>query len=384
MNKDTLIKLVPVGIIIVGTAILSVVFFKQVKISPRSNKKAGLQIESLDSEPLEININGQHRGNTPFIDDTLTPGRISLELKNAQGGYSTSLDLFENTRTTVLRHVSGSPLLSGGEIVWLEKIAGSNSRLNIIGAPEKAKIFIDGEEVGSIPYISDSLVAKSYDIKVVMPGYKEGLIRVSLREGYQLVLEVSLPIIPIPQGEIQHISDQETVEISILDLSSSNSYLTSFPSDWAKAVAVYIEENQISSLPTSLYFDYSGNFYDRDGLSINITSPAFLESLPANQQLLTIGYLGNTTTGKLSEVAEKELLNLKTQLGSSSLGKVKILPTGVGWLRVRSSPNLSGSEVAKINEGEEYAVIEEVSGWVKIKVSKEISGWVSTTYAKKL
>ena len=60
--------------------------------------------------------------------------------------------------------------------------------------------------------------------------------------------------------------------------------------------------------------------------------------------------------------------------------KIKILPTGTGWLRVRSAPGLSGAEVTKVNVGEEFAMLEESGTWIKIRVDEQTEGWVSSTY----
>jgi len=200
MNKELLVKLIPVAIIVVGTGILSVIFFGKGQLRISSPKKAGLQVESLSQEKLEVFIDGQLKGTTPFLDDNLKPGRISLELKSTQGSYATSLDLYENTRTTVLRQVSASPILSGGEVVWLEKIAVSGqSRLNVIGTPEGAKVFLEENEVGTIPYISETMDSGTYLIRITAPNYKEEVVRVSLQDGYQLTAEITLPIIPVPQ-----------------------------------------------------------------------------------------------------------------------------------------------------------------------------------------
>lgn len=62
---------------------------------------------------------------------------------------------------------------------------------------------------------------------------------------------------------------------------------------------------------------------------------------------------------------------------------VKILATSTGWLRVRSKPGFGGVEVAKVNPGEEYSVLEENAGWYRIKLDDGKEGWISGQYAKK-
>lgn len=56
-----------------------------------------------------------------------------------------------------------------------------------------------------------------------------------------------------------------------------------------------------------------------------------------------------------------------------------ITETPTGWLRVRKTP--SGSELAKVDVGESFPVIEEVNSWVKIQLEDSSQGWVSSKYA---
>jgi len=66
--------------------------------------------------------------------------------------------------------------------------------------------------------------------------------------------------------------------------------------------------------------------------------------------------------------------------------KVKILPTGVGFLRVRSGPSTSEAEVAQVEPGETYVLIEqdEESGWYKIEYEEGEEGWVTDQYAEEV
>jgi hypothetical protein len=63
---------------------------------------------------------------------------------------------------------------------------------------------------------------------------------------------------------------------------------------------------------------------------------------------------------------------------------VQILDTPTGWLRVRSEPSTSASEAGKVNPGEKFPVIEEKTGWYKIKMTDGSEGWISGRYAEKV
>ena len=68
------------------------------------------------------------------------------------------------------------------------------------------------------------------------------------------------------------------------------------------------------------------------------------------------------------------------------VNKVKILPTGVGFLRVRSNPGIGSEEVGQVNPGETYVYlsIDEDTGWYEIEYEEEETGWVSGDYVEEL
>lgn len=77
----------------------------------------------------------------------------------------------------------------------------------------------------------------------------------------------------------------------------------------------------------------------------------------------------------------------------SNLGKIEILDTGVGFLRVRQEPGISSSVLGQVKQGETYNVLEESdNNWYKIKVilntnsgeSQQFEGWVSGEFVRRL
>lgn len=72
---------------------------------------------------------------------------------------------------------------------------------------------------------------------------------------------------------------------------------------------------------------------------------------------------------------------------------VQILSTPTGFLRVRSGPGTTGTEIAQVKPGDEYPFLDEdvATGWVKIQyeapaagLPNGITGWVSGQYVKKI
>ena len=63
---------------------------------------------------------------------------------------------------------------------------------------------------------------------------------------------------------------------------------------------------------------------------------------------------------------------------------VRIRPTSVGYLNVRSGPSTTFDTVTQANSGTEYPFIEEQSGWYHIRVDDALTGWVITTFAERI
>lgn len=63
---------------------------------------------------------------------------------------------------------------------------------------------------------------------------------------------------------------------------------------------------------------------------------------------------------------------------------IEILKTGTGWLRVRSEPNLTASEAARVDPGDQFAVLDEQTGWYKIEYNKNEEGWISSQYTREV
>jgi uncharacterized protein YgiM (DUF1202 family) len=58
------------------------------------------------------------------------------------------------------------------------------------------------------------------------------------------------------------------------------------------------------------------------------------------------------------------------------------LQTPTGFLRVRDQASLGGAEIGQVKPGETYTLLDEQSGWYKIKFNNK-EGWISSQYAQK-
>ncbi|MBP8591514.1 PEGA domain-containing protein [Candidatus Shapirobacteria bacterium] len=127
-------------------------------------------------------------------------------------------------------------------------------------------------------------------------------------------------------------------------------------------------------------------------------TPLFLEKIESGQHIVEISKAGyrnyvlklNLNAGyelecQIKLAAEKEEKKGEEALPSAAPAPrqetVKILPTPNGWLKVRQGPGTSFPEIARVNSGEEFPVLEEKTGWFKIKTKEGQEGWISGQYA---
>lgn len=91
----------------------------------------------------------------------------------------------------------------------------------------------------------------------------------------------------------------------------------------------------------------------------------------------------------INAVAKKEA----TESAKPGVAYVTIDDNPQGWLRVRLDGSVDASEAAKVKPGEKYELMDEKSGWYKIKYNNNeeglfegefIDGWVSSEYSTKV
>lgn len=81
-------------------------------------------------------------------------------------------------------------------------------------------------------------------------------------------------------------------------------------------------------------------------------------------------------------ISEVDLSNLSTPTISVS-SQVVVKATPGGFLRVRDSASINGVEIARVNPGDTLTLLQELSGWDKIKLPDGREGYVSSQYVDK-
>src|SRR3989339_589675 len=67
-----------------------------------------------------------------------------------------------------------------------------------------------------------------------------------------------------------------------------------------------------------------------------------------------------------------------------SFPKLKIMDTGLGYLKVRSGPSREAAEVSKVKTGDVYPYSDQDNNWYEIRISSDVVGWVFGDYIEEL
>lgn len=368
-------------LIIIGSFLVSFVsyylFNRFVRKSSTQDLPAALHVESL-GKPLTVVLDNSILGKTPFHSESLKEGVSSFVLSSDENSLRTKINLVSSVLTVVNWDLGPSDIFSEGEIIWMEKVSDKPS-LVVFGNPEGAEVRLDDEFLGTTPVSSDKLTIGDHAVKVSKLGYKARTVKIKIQDGYKLSIKFQLFLIP-GTGDSPTIPFSSETRYTIHDLSSSDSLLYSDTSSWVRGLSYFLGESGSSpsgDKKVDYYFDYQGKVFDPSGFKVADNSEV------AKAEKLTLGYLGRKSDSGVTEEARKSLVAF-AQRALISQKLVEILSTGTGWLRVRSTPSLTGDEVSKVNVGEKVTFLDENGSWYQIKLSDGKTGWISAAFAKKL
>lgn len=331
-----------------------------------------------------VSLNGKTVGKTFFENKNLKAGEylvsLSAELGEATGSatpsattkvtWESKVKLTANTQTVVNRSFGPSEIFSAGEVLTLEKGSG----LSIVSNPEGAAVTIDGKDTGETPLALEERETRT--IKLNKKGYFGRELTVKIPTGYRLTIVSNLAINPLSP-----LTEKETRDkVKLIDLATDNAALLANPKDWAAGVFYFDQKFASSSADLDLLLDSRG--------ATHSATPKRWEAKVKDKKEARVGYLGKTGEN-LPEEAKKAWDSLIAAFtggasSSSGSGQIEVTATPTGFLRVRQTPSTGGVEITRVSPGEKFALLEERSGWYKIKLSDGKEGWVSAQYAKKL
>jgi len=341
--------------------------------------KAALSVNTTYGE-AQVLIDGKLVGDTPYNSKNVKPGNNKITLTQGTRQYETNIKVISNSVVGIFRDLGISEIFSSGQSFWLDKDS-SGTTLRIISEPAGAKVYVDSTEIGQTPFSSDNLSEGDYDIRIEFPGFESQKARIKIQNGYTSNIQAKLFPMPVP-SRVKMFEDSE----NLYNMSSDNTQVTTDPMTWVKAVVYWNTTRGVNlegiginkDLVFGYFVDYKGNVYDKNGDLVQ-NSEDFVSLQDSGD---TGAYLGKISDGDgLTEAAKEAYLQFNNASVGGNNKKVEILPTGLGWLRVRDIAQ-TGDEVATVDVGSIYTVLEESNGWTKIKVDDTTSGWVSNAYIK--
>lgn len=150
----------------------------------------------------------------------------------------------------------------------------------------------------------------------------------------------------------------------------------------------------ISSLPDQAIINLDGETKGYTPLLLEEVSPGH-HSLEINLDGYQNTIIGlNVAAGfqlnaeiKLAKIDDEKNQEVASEKQNLTQETVTILSTPTGWLRVRGGPGTGFAEVARVNPGEEYSLLEKDGDWLKIALESELEeekteGWILGQYAK--
>lgn len=250
----------------------------------------------------------------------------------------------------------------------------------LINTNPASSVYIEGQQVGRTPY-KQTRNPGEVTIKLIPDSFETPLApheaRVNLVSGIETLITRDF-------GETSELSGGEVVSFEKVGKGETSLAIISIPDSAQVAI-----DGQIKG-----FSPYKTNSINPGEHLLTVSAKGYLDR---SVEIKTIeGYKltavvqlvqgGEAEEEPNVEAAETEIIEEEVE------PKVTILSTGVGFLRVRSEPSTLGEEVARVEPGEEYKLIEtdEETGWFKIEYEEADedlpakTGWISNQYAEEL
>ncbi|RLC35641.1 hypothetical protein DRH14_00320 [Candidatus Shapirobacteria bacterium] len=234
-----------------------------------------------------------------------------------------------------------------------------------------AKVFIDGKQAGTTPYINKSLKRRKLLLKLVPEDkeLKDWEKEVDLNQSTTTVVNWKF-------GKNENDSSGYILTMEKVNKKDEASLIVNVkPND-----SIIVIDGQVR--------DYSPakiRKIEEGDAQVNISFPGYekkilLLKFVKGFQLVTNVKLAKRKTKENNQEIRGEIEKRQEK----EITKVKIKETGTGWLRVRQGPASSFTEIAKVDVGKEYELIEEKDEWFQINFENGKVGWISSKYAEKL
>ncbi|HKC14475.1 MAG TPA: PEGA domain-containing protein [Patescibacteria group bacterium] len=153
--------------------------------------KGALQITS---EPnSKVYLDGKLIGQTPLCkceaQDMIDEGTYTVKLVTTEGNFPAfeqKIPINPKVLTVVDRTFADNSG-SSASVISLSKLAGKNDiALMVISFPDKARVILDGAEMGQSPISITSITESDHELKLTKEGYKDKIVKIRTIKGYKL------------------------------------------------------------------------------------------------------------------------------------------------------------------------------------------------------
>lgn len=162
-------------------------------LQPLQVGNGGLVVSS-DYVRTQVSLNGKLLGQTPFSSETIPAGRHQLSIEVAENPtdffQKATMDIviYPGNTTFVKANPAPDQELFGYTVVTSRNRAGGDPLLVVKALPDDVQIRIDGNIVGSAPFVSESVTEGPHQIQLDKTGYKPVLLDITI--DHRKVIEI--------------------------------------------------------------------------------------------------------------------------------------------------------------------------------------------------
>ncbi|MEK7061011.1 MAG: PEGA domain-containing protein [Patescibacteria group bacterium] len=158
------------------------------------SKNLGKGALQVTSEPnSKVYLDGKLIGQTPLSktesQDMIEEGLHAIKLVPVEGSFSAfeqKIPISPKVLTVVDRTFADNSG-SSGSVISLSKLPDKNDiALSVISFPDKAKVFLDTNEIGQTPLALNNITESDHEIKLTKSGYKDKTVRIRTIKNYRL------------------------------------------------------------------------------------------------------------------------------------------------------------------------------------------------------
>lgn len=250
-------------------------------------------------------------------------------------------------------------LLSGS----LKQFFGNGLKAGIrVESNIPARVFLNEAEVGMTPFQDDNLKPENYLITLKKDEATSSA--QTFWEGYVKLNEGTVTIAIRDIADTKEVSSGEIISLE----PGKGATITSSPTN----AQVYVDSKLSGRTPLYLPDLAPGEH------QFLISRENFLSRSIRSKVIEELNLVLNVDLA----ITEPDLTKLPST-PTLSTKEVVIKNTPTGFLRVRESATLNSKEVGQVKPKEEYILLEEVPGWVRIRLKDSKEGWVSSAYIQK-